>query len=132
MRRDEGPLLIRNRIARALENWQQLGCRVIKGDRFFVVRGEKKQAGMHLFVFGCAKDGRAILIYPMPWRNRVPLQIARFMLDFHERGALVGCAKDIGDAHDIVADSPEHQRKRRTYQFIEELTNWEKINGEEE
>lgn len=134
MRRDEGPLLTRNKIARALENWQQLGCRVIKGDRFFVVRGEKKQAGMHLLVFGCSKDGRAILIYPTPRAGRVPLEIARFMLDFHERGALVGCAKNIGDAFDIVISSAEYPRKKRTYRFIEELAQWKKRkkHGEEE
>lgn len=120
-----GPLLLRNRIVRAINNWEQLGCKAISGNRFFVIKGERKGTGFHLLVFGVAPDGRAILIYPQPHRGKVPIAICMLMMDFHTRGALVGCAKEIGDAYDVIVDNPsEYKRKRRTWRFEWELEQY--------
>jgi len=121
----EQPLALRNKIVTALTNWQQLGCVALKGDRFFVIRGERKTPGMHLLVWGCAKDGRAIMIWPMARTRTMPLIVAELMGEYHSRGALVGCAKNIGDAFDVVADNPrEYKRKLRTYQFLQAIKRW--------
>jgi hypothetical protein len=126
-----GPIMLRNRIVQALTNWDQLGCRVVRGDRFFRLKTDRQGLGLHLLVFGTSKDGEAILIYPYPHKGRVPLDVCRLMRDFFYRGALVGCAAEIGDAWDIVQNNPdEFKRKKRTYRFMYELAIWKKRRTE--
>lgn len=114
------PFSMRNRIVNALNNWQQLGCLALSGDRFFVPKKFMRGRYMARLVFGVAKDGRAILILPNPRRSPLPMFIARLLQDYESHGALVGCAQDILDAYDIVADSAEHKRKQRTFAYRED------------
>jgi hypothetical protein len=110
---------LRNRIVEALTNWEQLGCIVSTGDHFFGMGQKKKNIGFHLFIFGTAKDGRAILLYPIRPHNKsggiLPRRIREFMMEYDARGAIVGTCTEIGDAWDVVIDDPEYPRKKRTY-----------------
>jgi hypothetical protein len=50
--------------------------------------------------------------------GKVPKEIAKLLVEYNERGALVGCVCDINDAWDIVvSDENNHKRKRRTYAY---------------
>ena len=120
-----GAVLLRNKIARHLNGWEQLGCKVVTGNRFFAKRNnDMRLIDNHLsrLIVGCSSRGKMILIYPVAKHYTVPRSLARFLMDFHSRGALVGCAKDIGDAWDIAADSPQYKRKKSTYAFINRRT----------
>lgn len=113
---------LRAKIVRHLNAWEQLGCRVVGGDKMFSGHhgGSGKRLSWYLsgFIFGCSTKGKMILIYPIKQPNNLPWTVANFMMDYYSRGAIVGCARNIGDAWDIVIDSPEYKRKVSTYTFI--------------
>ena len=117
---------LRNKIIKNLHEWEQLGCRVYSGAALFRDRraGDPRFRHFWRLVFGVAKDGRAILVYPMPDRKgRIPDHIVDLLAEYHDRGALAGCAADIGDAWDIVVSDPkEYPRKSRTFMF-----QWESV-----
>jgi hypothetical protein len=101
---------LRNRIVDHL-NAAGLGCFVES------IKREFAEISRHL-VWGVAKDGRAILIYPIgPKRTGdFSKRVATLMEEFEKRGAIVGCAASIGDAWDIVySDETVYKRKKRTY-----------------
>lgn len=69
------------------------------------------------FVQGIARNGRAIVIYPLLARfEKIPFRICHYMMEFEKRGAIVGCAEGLGDCYCIVADNPaEYRRFKKTY-----------------
>lgn len=109
---------LRNKIEYHLNRWQQLGCKVLAGNKFIIPADEHSRIDHFLprFIFGCDKNGKMILIYPNPSRF-TPRPVCLFMQDFEALGAAVGIAHDIGDAWDIVAQSTDYKRKKRTYHY---------------
>lgn len=66
---------------------------------------------------GVAKDGRAILIYPIISRfSRLPGPVVKLMMEYESRGAIVGTAEDVNDGWDIVADDAKnYKRKQKSF-----------------
>ncbi len=81
---------------------------------------DKKLKYFWRLIIGTAKDGRSIMIYPIPSTKifDIPMSIREILQANHDRGALAGVAANIGDAFDIVfADELQYPRKRRTFIF---------------
>lgn len=124
-------LRLRNKIIKHLNGWQQLGCMAREFSTSPAVRGRDRNRFIWRLVSGVAKDGRAILIYPIrDRREKVPKLICELMMQYEGRQAIVGCALHIGDAWDIVSDNEaEYKRKQQTYSY----RYWhQKLKGEEE
>lgn len=114
----QGRLALRNRIVTALNSWEQLGCIAFAGPAPGYAREKYgKQKYFWRLVSGVAKDGRAVLIYPVRNRwDRVPRKVVRLMLELEGRGAIVGTAENIGDAWCIAAaDTVEYKRAKKTF-----------------
>lgn len=107
-------------------NRSPLGCRVerIKSNRLFDAIDRKETHSLrHLpNIRGTTKDGKAIWIERIISSQDVPARAKKrkFMQEEAERGAVVGCAYDYGDAYDIVAGL---KRKKRTFNFTKERTD---------
>lgn len=96
----------------------------MKGDSLILNRHGSERLQHYKFdllIFGVSKEGLAILIYPMKTSGKVPRRVAELMRKFHEHGGLVGCAKGMHDAWDIVSNSPDYKRFPRTYHFLQVL-----------
>jgi hypothetical protein len=109
---------LRNKIVFHLNKWQQLGCLVRSGAGVSIIRRARSKTGLATrLVSGVARDGKAILIYPvMDRKDRVPGEICKVMAEYESRGAIVGTACDIGDAWDIVFnDESQYKRKQKSY-----------------
>lgn len=127
-------LRLRNKIIHHLNQWQQLGCIAYEFARPAPWGRNNKNRYNWRLVSGVAKDGRAILIYPITDRRRkIPKLIVKLMMELEGRGALVGCAPDIGSAWDIVFDN-EAEHKRKAYTYLHRYWNekYLKSKGNEE
>lgn len=115
-----GRVYLRNKIVKALNNWQQLGCMAWAGPTpgFRRLRKVNDPYSWRL-VSGISSEGKAMILYPILKANdRVPLSICRFMLEAESRGAIVACCETIGDAWDAAFDDgDEYPRKRRSYSY---------------
>jgi hypothetical protein len=120
---------LRNRILEAFKTWEPtLEAHVASGDHFFGMGQKRKNIGLHLLIFGVARDGRAILLYPIRAHNKsggfLPKAVREFMMEYEHRNALVGTCVEIGDAFDIVVDNAaEYPRKKRTYTHLKVAKN---------
>lgn len=119
-------LTLRNRILRQLQAWPQLGCvahELHRAPKYTGRENSGNRRDLSFFLWrligGVAKDGRAILLYPVLDRAEVvPGVVSSFMIEYESRGALVGCVTDISDAWDVVfGNESEYKRKARTYSF---------------
>jgi hypothetical protein len=112
-----------------------LNCIVFSGSHLYI-KNDQLIGNRYLnrLVIGASFDGRAIIIYADPGASRwfVPRSVRNIMRGVHERGGIVGIAKDLGDAWDIIVDNPkEYKRKPRTYYFLRD-SKQELQQGEEE
>lgn len=113
-------LALRNRFIKVInEDWaEKFGARA--HGLLAPIPGSESDADFHWrFVQGVAKDGKALLIYPILGRDeKIPFRICRYMLDFEARGAIVGCAESVGDLYCIVANNPEeYKRPKKSYYY---------------
>lgn len=109
---------LRNHIVHHLNNWQQLGCYVRAGVSPRLTQKNKNKGTYEpRFVSGVAKDGRAILIYPITSKfAHVPAPVVALMMEYDSRGAIVGTAENESDAFDIVVcNEKEYPRKQKTW-----------------
>lgn len=108
---------LRNKCIHHLNNWQQLGCLVREYSASRHKVGKDRSRFTWRLITGVAKDGRAILLYPIIRKqDKVPHSVCRMMSEYEGRGAIVGCVENIGDAWDVVqANEKEYKRKARTY-----------------
>lgn len=113
----EKRIKLRNKIARTLNNWQQLGCLVRVGP--WGRETVRRERYFWRLVSGVAKDGRAILIYPLSVESEnIPFSVCSLLMEYEGRGAITGCAKNIGDAWCIVSDDEkEYKRPKRTWYY---------------
>lgn len=116
MARGLGSRLLKNKIIRTIEKWPQLGCFLISSP----IKIKKNFAGKKAedeLIFGCASDGRLVIIYPYKSRHAIlDKKLCFLMQEMECRGAIVGCATNILDAWDIISDDEkEYKRKKRTY-----------------
>lgn len=112
---------LRNKLVKTINNWQQLGAiawpGISPGHRSSFRGGNDKTQGYWRMVGGTSKDGKTIMIYPIISRwEAMPLAVCQMMVELESRGALVGCAANIGDAWCIVSnDEKEYKRAKRTW-----------------
>jgi len=131
----ETRISLRNKIVKFLNEKEMLGCRVYSGIApISKKRVQSKERFFWRFVSGTAKDGRTILIYPIPNRSeRIPISIFEHMALVEDMGAIVGTSHTIGDAFIIVVDSPEYKRTNQTrmHRYFLERYKKEKEHGSE-